>query len=181
MTILRRVHTRPRHVKRTVLAVVEGKTEKAFLRYLYEVYGRGQIKGKRSIRIEDAHGGSPGRIVREALKLHPRRFDVAFIFMDTDLPMPEEEAHLANDFRLELAGSAPHCIEGMFISILEPTLDITRWSSRDCKNHFESKILSHHSKLIPERYAKIFPKQLLDKLRQEHPVFRRLCFLMFEA
>ncbi|KQC14624.1 MAG: hypothetical protein APR63_13785 [Desulfuromonas sp. SDB] len=154
-----------RRTKKTVLIVGEGSTEKAFLRYVKEIYITREMDI--SVKIECGAGGSPRNIVEKAIRLcGSRSYDKCFVLIDTDIPLNVDKKLLTRMKRkpkIEILKSIP-CIEGLFLAILE----ITGYNSSDqCKRIFESTFLSSDKKTDKRYYGKLFPKEVLDQKRTQ--------------
>ena len=147
----------------------EGPTEKAFIRYLSNCFL--ERESGISVKVESAQGGKPEVIIHfTKKKLRQRAYDLCLILMDGDQPWPEK-------WRERIAGTkmvyakAEHCIEGVFLQILEPSGICTGgWDSNKFKSYFHSKYLSKKQKTVPECYHGIFPKDLILSKRSESKV-----------
>jgi hypothetical protein len=166
---------KPRQPNWTVLAVGEGETDKAFLKYLKARY----IKREDgiSIKVECAHGGGPECVITHSIKLNPRNYDGAFALLDADRPCRSSYLKKAKEKRLELIWSDP-CIEGLLLKILDPAFNPSVHKSSECKKLFESHYLNKDEKLVPEKYVEYFPLDLLENHRRQVPELDRLIRLM---
>lgn len=168
---------KPCCAKISILVYGEGSTEKAFLRYLKDVYCK-RCSGI-SIDIKDGKGGSPEDIIDKTIR-SKNSGDYrggTFIFLDIDKKWLDEFKKKAKDNNIELIGSKP-CIEGFFLSILNIKFDITVKSSSQCKKEFEKKYLDKKKKLNWENYKKIFPKSILEKRRKKVPSLNKIILIM---
>ena len=167
---------KPRCTKITVLVYGEGSTEKAFLKYLKDVYCE-RYSGI-SIKIKDGKGGSPEDIIDKTIRNKDSGdYRSTFIFLDIDKKWSDKFKKKAKDNDIELIGSKP-CIEGFFLLILNSKFDITVKSSSQCKKEFEKKYLDKKKKLDWENYKKIFPKTLLEKRRKKVPSLDKIILIM---
>ena len=166
-----------RQIKHTVLAVGEGNTEKAFLKYLKSLYGRRY--DEISIKVESTQGGSPKTIIYQVVKMHPERYDTAFLLLDTQPAWPDKSDSNAKESNLDLIGSVP-CVEGLFLTILNPRKEWGHTSPAECKRIFERKYIGRSNKFHEENYYRVFPKDLLEKARNRVPALDKILKLMFE-
>ena len=167
---------KPRVAKQTVLAAGEGQTEEAFLKFLRELFGDRNDDIKIDVCV--APPGSPKSMVVQVCKRSPENYDRAFLLLDTDvlwLRGLAESAEENND--LVLIGS-DRCVEGLFLSILNPGKDYSTWQSKTCKREFH-KLLSKDEKLIARNYSKVFTKKKLLEARKRIPALDQLLTLMF--
>ena len=154
----------------TVLVVVEGSTEAAFLGHLKSLY---EVRGRRSIKIKNAHGGSPQDIVNLALRLsHPSagEFDRVVVLLDADrIETEAEHERLQKSAKGLLLLAAEPCIESVLLSIIDPD---GRWSNR-APGTLKHQLGSHFSDEVretqPSSYAGIqaFCRDALDRCRRQ--------------
>lgn len=158
---------KPRAAKRALLVVGEGPTEKAFLanlKALYETRDSGF-----SIKVENAHGGSPECIIDRARKLgQMRAYDAILIVMDTDRPWPGVRQR-SNGFgrsKVFFVGARP-CIEGLLLSILcHKAFDPAQRSPDDCRRALRDHGLSDNAKTDVRAHARLFTRELLEGRRE---------------
>ena len=152
-----------RRTKKTVLIVGEGSTEKAFLRYVKELYITRDMDI--SVNVECGSGGSPRNVMEKAIRLcGSRGYDKCFVLIDADIPLNADKKLLTRMKRkpkIETLKSTP-CIEGLLLSILGVSGNN---SSDQCKSIFESTYLSSNKKTDKRSYEKLFPKGMLDGKR----------------
>ena len=153
---------KPRRPNRTVLAVGEGETEKAFLNYLKSIYNT-RDNGV-SVKIVYAGGGSPECVIGYAVKMNPKNYDESYIIMDKDLTCRPAYRRKAASGRIEIIWCEP-CIEAVFLRILGKDINPAIHDSQHCKRTFEQNYLDENKKLVPEEYAQIFPRELLEERR----------------
>jgi len=152
-----------RKTKKTILIVGEGATEKAFLRYLKELYITRDMDI--AVNVECGFGGSPRNVVEKAIRLcGSRDYDKCFVLIDADIPLNANKkllAHMKKRPETEVLKSTP-CIEGLFLTILDHDGNI---SSDKCKSFFESTYLTSDRKTDKRAYKRLFPKKMLNKKR----------------
>jgi hypothetical protein len=168
---------KPRQANWTVLAIGEGETEKAFLQFLKGLYNRRE--DSISIKLAYAGGGNPECVIDHAIKLNPKTYDHAFVLLDQDVPCRPSYQTKARKNRLELIWCVP-CVEGLFLKILEPAFYPPTKTTSDCKRLLEDKYLGEREKLDPEKYAKIFSRDLLEDRRGQVVELDRIVRLMTE-
>ncbi|MDP8212255.1 MAG: RloB family protein [Candidatus Zapsychrus exili] len=152
-----------RRTKKTVLIVGEGPTEKAFLRYVKELYIKRDMDI--SVNVECGSGGSPRNVIEKAIRLcGSRGYDKCFVLIDADIPLKADKKLLSRMKRkpkIEILKSTP-CIEGLFLSILD---DTENNSSGQCKSTFETTYLAPDKKTDKRSYERLFSKEMLNEKR----------------
>ncbi|MFH1868632.1 MAG: RloB family protein [Candidatus Omnitrophota bacterium] len=153
-----------RRTKKTILIVGEGSTEKAFLRYVKELYITRDMNI--SVSVGCGSGGSPRNVVEKAIRLcGSRGYDKCFVLIDADIPFNADKKLLSRMNRkpkIEFLKSTP-CIEGMFLTILGHDGNVAR---EKCKNTFESRYLPSDKKTDKRLYERLFSKEILDEKRK---------------
>ncbi|MFC1546407.1 RloB domain-containing protein, partial [bacterium] len=153
-----------RRTKKTVLIVGEGPTEKAFLRYLKELYITRDMDV--SLKVECASGGSPRNVVEKTIRLcGSRGYDKCFVLIDADVSFNGDKklvSRMNKKPKIKILKASP-CIEGLFLLILNHKESLT---SEKCKSLFESKYLASDKKTDWRSYERIFTKQMLDDNRK---------------
>ena len=153
-----------KRTKKTILLVGEGSTEKAFLRYVKELYITRDMDI--SVNVECGSGGSPRSVVEKAIRLcGGRGYDKCFVLIDSDVPFKADKKLLLRMKRrpkIEILNATP-CIEGLFLAILGHTEST---SSDDCKSTFESQYIASDRKTDKRSYALLFPKEMLEEKRK---------------
>ena len=155
-----------RQARKAVLFVGEGPTEKAFLGHLKSLY---YIRGcGTNIKIESGDGGSPESVIKKAIKLKQyASYDNGFALVDDDLSCPQKTLTRAGKSNIEILWTTP-CIEGFFLEFLQHSgFNPATISSGNCKKLFHEHYLTEKGKYQKEKYAKIFPKSLLEELRKK--------------
>jgi hypothetical protein len=160
-----------RQIRATLLAVGEGDTEEAFLKYLRSTYCSGNVGV--SVTVMNAHGKGPGNVVATAVgHLRMRAFDRTLTLMDTDLEWTKKDRDAARKHKIELIGSTP-CIEGLLLRVLgKPVPD----QSAQCK-----KAIAQLTKLDltdPGAYSELISKVKLDAARLKMPELDQLLGLL---
>lgn len=162
----------------TLILIGEGETEGAFLSHLKALYD--SRRSGIQVKVDWTYGGSPTDIIRDAIKLKQGvAYDRAVLILDTDLKWSAEDQRLADGANLILVGSKP-CIEGMLLKILYPEKQWETWATRDCKREFHGSCLNEDHKLDPERYAKVFTKEVIEKARVQIKELDAIIRLMTE-
>ncbi len=158
-------------VRKTLLIVGEGHSEKAFLNHLKSIYS---IRGV-NIDVVNARGKGPDHILNHALNCQaytPR--DYVGVLLDTDLKWPREIVKQATEQGFQLMGTIP-CIDGFILDIIN---EIKPVESQRCKEKL-NKILPGPS-TDKNSYSKVLSKQILDNARKSNEILDDLINLMQE-
>ncbi|EIO4085915.1 TPA: RloB domain-containing protein [Vibrio parahaemolyticus] len=149
-----------RVVKRTLLIVGEGEAEKAFLLHLKSIYGVGDPK----VSIKSAGGKGPKNVITEAITSKDANgYDLAAVFLDTDLTWPASMVKKAKGKKITLIGSSP-CLEGLLLDVIG-TQRPTPNSSKECKRKLHGLLKGKET--ARETYEELFTKDVLDKTNVE--------------
>ncbi|MEA1052862.1 RloB domain-containing protein [Lamprobacter modestohalophilus] len=162
-----------RHAKTTVLAVGEGDSEEAFLRYLKGLYAPRQSGV--AVTVRNARGKGPQHVIDYAIGQAGARaggYDLAAALIDTDLDCPPTYRRKAKRHQLQLVWSEP-CFEGLLLAILDQHVPS---QSSDCKKRFDHQY--GINRYDPEAYAALFPRERLEERRHDLPCLNALCALM---
>lgn len=164
-----------RHASKTLLLFGEGFNEEMFLKYLRSQYTRDRGI---AVTIKKGKGGTADGIVIEAAKM-PGAFDRKIVILDNDKPKTEMEKarREAKNRNIELIENTP-CLEFLLLSIMNSEKKPTGKNSVWCKNEFESKYLKKQKRGEPDEYAKLFPKDLLDKQRSKIEELNKLIAIL---
>lgn len=157
-----------RQGRHTTLIVVEGDVEKVFVEYLKSLCGSGC--GTR-VTVRNAFGGSGDAILEYALKLSNRSgYDVVACLSDADKP-PSLKKNLqeANRRKIVQLQSRP-CIEGFLLGVLGKKVPS---NSGECKR--QMAVITKGKKLNdPNMLQSLFPLAMLEEIKNEIPVLKRL-------
>ena len=147
--------------RNTVFGFGEGEAERVFLKHLRSLYAG----NKTSVRVDDAGGKDPSYILEKAVRVRGDIcYNYSFVLVDTDRTWPQSLRSKAKKKGIELIESSP-CLEGLLLSILEPTIDRLNWPSSNCKRHFQSAYL-HTDRIITDNDCKrLFPITILDQAK----------------
>lgn len=160
-----------RQIRATLLAVGEGDTEEAFLKYLRSTYCSGNAGV--SVTVMNAHGKGPGNVVGTAVgHLRMRAFDRALTLMDTDLEWMKKDREAARKNKIDLIGSTP-CIEGLLLRLLGKPVPS---QSVQCKKSMAQ--LTKVDLTDPGAYTNLIPKARLDVARLDIPELDQLLRLL---
>lgn len=142
-----------RKVKKTLLAVGEGVSEKAFLLHLKSIYSTGDPK----ISVVTAGGKGPKHVISHALScLKCDGYDYCIVLLDTDLPWPQKLVRLARSKGIVLVGAVP-CLEGTLLDILSMAKAQT---NNGCKSLLHP--LLNGNSTSKESYQNLFHKEQLE-------------------
>lgn len=153
---------KPRRPNLTVLAVGEGETEEAFLKFLKLLYN--ERDNGISIKVKYAGGGGPECVIDHTIKMNPENYDRTFVLLDKDKPCSPKHITKARKPNINIIWTDP-CIEGLFLKIRGMRINTNVHDSAYYKRIFENKYLNGNDKLIPEKYDQIFSLVLLEKSR----------------
>ncbi|MEM6911328.1 MAG: hypothetical protein AAF555_07055 [Verrucomicrobiota bacterium] len=122
--------------RKSLILFGEGKTDAVFLRHISLLY---ESKIDTRLKVEAGQGGSPKEVANRLIKKHLQigAFDKSLLLLDEDLPTEEIPASWLKKHKIELVISAPCCLEGLFLTMLQdrpPARD--RQASRNWKRHF---------------------------------------------
>lgn len=171
--MMRRATPTTRHQRTTLLAVGEGDSEEAFLKYLRSLYCADHAGV--SVTVRNAHGKGPGNVVNSALgHLRNRAFDRALALLDTDLEWTPKDRDAARKAGLRLIGSTP-CLEGFLLQILELPVPA---NSAQCKRAIAQALRADLTEI--SSYAPHFPKALLERARRQHLPELNVLLALFE-
>lgn len=148
-------------VRKTLLIVGEGHSEKAFINHLKSHYCVREI----NVDVVNARGKGPEHILNYALSCQdysPRNF--VGVLLDTDLKWPSDLVKRTAEQGFQLIGTIP-CIDGFLLDLLKEKKPN---SSQKCKEKLQ-KILPGPS-TDKDTYAVILSKTILDKARGENEV-----------
>jgi len=115
-----------------------------------------------SIRLISAGGKAPNGPIDEAISYKKQReYDEIVVLLDTDIAWTEEKINEAKDNNIELVGSEP-CLEGLLLKILDKSVPD---KSKKCKTQLQNMLPGKSTE--SRSYASLFPKELLDKVRNK--------------
>jgi len=154
---------KPRRPNLTVLAVGEGETEEAFLKFLKALYNK-RDNGI-SIKVKYAGGGGPECVIDHTIRMNPENYDRTFVLIDKDKPCSQKHIDKATKLNIKIIWADP-CVEGFFLKIRGMRINTNVHNSAHYKKIFEDKYLNSNDKLIPEKYDQIFSLALLEKSRK---------------
>ena len=150
-------HCRQIQVRRTVLVVVEGDTEFAFCLYLKSLGSRGR---NLQIHVNNAHGGSPDKIVERARRLGKQSaYDQVAIIFDQDKALTASGDKAIRSMNAIAFRFAP-CVEGFFLKLLGRPVEN---DTDACKRVFHQHGLDEKAKCDRNAYEKIFPLASFDQ------------------
>lgn len=150
-----------RKVKRTLLAVGEGDTEKAFLTFLRSLYCRDGEGVK--VVVRNAHGKGPDHVVDHAIRQSTTTsYDQVLALLDTDIPWSDALRKKAKRKKIVLVGSVP-AIEGLLLLILERTVPTT---TAACKSELGRIVKT--SLTEASAYQQHFTREAIERARKQN-------------
>lgn len=147
-----------RKTNRTVLLVVEGETEEAFVSHIKGLYYQRSMR--LSVSIKNAHGHGPQGVIDKLKSVaQTADFDHRIAVLDADIPLTTAEDKWLRGAKVESVVSVP-AIEATLLEILGKHAPDTTGA---CKNE-----LQRHTPGDPTEaryYAKYFPLEVLEQAR----------------
>lgn len=156
-----------RKTNRTVLIVVEGETEEAFLTHIRKLYYQ---RGMRlAISIKNAHGYGPQGVIDKLESVaQTADHDWRIAVLDGDIPLTVAEAKWLRREKVETILSTP-AIEATLLAILDKPAP---GSTAACKSELQKHAPGDATEL--RYYEKHFPRPELDKARARIPALAAL-------
>lgn len=166
-----------RFTKSTSIAGGEGKTEEVFLKYLKQIYLKGDYE--HSIHIPTTtNGGDPICVAKKIMNtLQNRTADAILIFLDNDrakgyscetiIMSAKKKCPLAIRQKVPCLSKCIKtfpCTEGLLLRITGHKIYS---DSSLCKEKFEKIFKKNAAQFRDIDYAKYFPKNILDNKRSE--------------
>ena len=143
----------PRQQRKTVFGFGEGEAEVVFIKHLLAMYAQQRTI---TVRIRPAGGKSPGYILTKAIRVRNTvPYDHSFILLDKDIQWTGALKKKAGDGGFELIGSKP-CVEGLFLSVLDPHTNHEGRTSSTCKREFEKTHLGANRTINEKDCHKLF-------------------------
>lgn len=147
-----------RKTNRTVLLVVEGDTEEAFVSHIKNLY---YVRGMQlRVSIKNAHGHGPQGIIDKLNSVaQTADFDDRYAVLDGDIPLSAAEAKWFRKAKVETIVSAP-AIEATLLSILGKCV---RDTAIACKDELQEHAPGDPTGL--RYYEKYLPRAVLEQAR----------------
>lgn len=150
----------------------EGKTEAVFLRHVCGLY-RDELAGLRC-KFDAGQGGSPRQIVFQLIGRHLQigSYDRALVLLDEDCGTADIPKTWLTKHRISLVKSAPHCLEGLFLTLLDDKLPGKgRKRSEAMKRQFHKEYLKtdRNAEIVAKlnrNCPKLFPKEMIEQHRK---------------
>ena len=145
------------------------------MKHLQSEYGNGSGV---SVKILKGNGGCPKRIVIDAGRI-PGAFDKRSVVIDNDKDVNEMAEGKAEAMQRDVFfhENTP-CLEAILLSILNAGKSFADKNSDWCKREFESKHISRKNRSDMSEYKKVFPRDLLDRVRPLVPKLDEIIILM---
>jgi len=155
------------NIKKTILIVGEGETEKAFLQYLKELFILRDADF--AVKVECGFGGGPKGVVQKTIRLRSSRaYDKCFVLVDSDRPFEADHnlvVLMRRKPRVEMLKSTP-CVEGLFLAILRHrNFSQSSATSDYCKREFEANYISADKKTDKRSYGEQFTLEVIKGRR----------------
>lgn len=156
-----------RKTNKTVLIVVEGETEEAFVKHLKRLYyQRGMPL---SVSIKNAHGYGPQGIIDKLKSVaQTADFERRLVVLDSDIPLSPAQGKWLRQQKIEIVLSTP-AIEATLLTIHGKHAPA---GTHACKGELEKQAPGDPT---DERfYDKHFPLALLEPARSKVPALKAL-------
>ena len=151
-----------RKTNRTVLIVVEGETEEAFVGYIKSLYYRRGMQ--LSVSIRNAHGHGPQGVISKLKSVaQTADFDHRIAVLDADIALTAAEAKWLRGARVQTIVSAP-AIEATLLRMLGKRAPD---STGACKSELQRHAPGDQTDA--RYYVKYFPHELLEQVRGAVP------------
>lgn len=156
-----------RKTNRTVLIVVEGETEEAFVTHLKSLYHRRGMQ--LSVSVRNAHGYGPQGVIDKLKSVaQTADFDHRIAVLDADIPLKVSEDKWLRQAKIESIISLP-AIEATLLAILgKHAPDITDACKNELKKHAPGDQTDAYF------YKKYFPFETLEQARDKVPALDAL-------
>ena len=110
------------------------------------------------MRIEAADGGSPGDILKSAIKYKQAAYDRKYVLMDSDVALTQQNRDFAEKHKIQILQSCPICLEGMLLEVLCQRAPTT---NKACKAALHPQLAG--SPIVKSSYSILFTKPVLDE------------------
>ena len=156
-----------RKTNKTVLIVVEGETEEAFVGYLKQLYYRRGMP--LSVGIKNARGHGPEGVIDKLKSVaQTADFDHRLVVLDADIALlPAQEKWLRKE-KIELIFSSP-AMEATLLAILGKQAPSATGA---CQNELPKQAPGDPTEV--RYYEKYFPLPTLESMRSKVPVLEGL-------
>lgn len=164
----------------SLLLFGEGKADAVFLSHLAATL----IGRKRGVtwRVSYGQGGSPQQVIQRMIKkeLYSATFDDCLLLLDSDRPVTQAAYRLLEEHKITLVSSAPHCLEGLLLTILDdPPTGMGRQQARNWKKRFQQQYLktdreSEALRRMIDKCPQLFPVDLIQARCAVCPPLREL-------
>lgn len=156
-----------RKTNRTVLIVVEGETEGAFVNHLKSLYYRRGMQ--LSVSIRNAHGHGPQGVINKLKSVaQTADFDCRIAVLDADIPLKVAEEKWLRGAKIETIVSVP-AIEATLLTILGKHAPD---STGACKSELQKHAPGDWTDA--RYYEKYFPLGALEQVRGKVPALDAL-------
>lgn len=147
-----------RKTNRTVLIVVEGETEQAFVTHIKSLYFHRALR--LTVHVKNAYGHGPQGVIRKLESVaHTATYDHRIAVLDADIPLKSGEQKWLRGAKIETIFSTP-AIEATLLEILgKRAPDITPVCKRELQKHAPGDLTDNRY------YQRHFPLDTLEQAR----------------
>ncbi|WP_165735828.1 RloB domain-containing protein [Pseudoalteromonas sp. C8] len=153
-------------IRRVILVVGEGQTEKAFLNHLKSIF-----KGQSKVQVKSAGGKGPDNVLNSALAEYRQgAFSEICIFMDNDLPIPAKLLKECDKKGIQIIKNEP-CVEATFLMLLGQKVP-PHPNNNNCKKEFSK--YTESSTTCSNTYNNLFPAECYVEAVNVIPQIKKL-------
>ncbi|MEX2608299.1 MAG: hypothetical protein WD708_13245, partial [Kiritimatiellia bacterium] len=135
----------------------------------------------KKVTVGHGHGGSSGSILLELKRKH---LDTgvsttpALVLLDEDNGLDEEAEAILGDYpTVQVVFSAPQCLDGLLLDLLDDLPPASRRSSQQLKKHFQDRYLQTRHGVqaaFKQKRHEILPRSLLESRKASNQVIKEI-------
>lgn len=162
--------------KPTILVHCEGLEDKAFIKYLHDLFHNSLTDPR--VNIVSGRGGTADGIVNDAIRVYGE-YDSRVVVLDADKGSKEMKSarDLSKSKNLLLIEHTP-CIEKLLLVVLSDKDLKASFGTGRCKKLFEKKYFLGKDRSDWKDYRSVFPKSLLKKQMKSIPELKILYWIV---
>lgn len=166
--------------KESLILFGEGPSEALFLE-LFRSYYSNELSNKKIV-VNNANGGSPEDIFIKLNKEHLQTGNSdtpCLVLIDSDIKLDDYSKYFLKDHsNVRVVHSRPQCIEGLFLTLLDDNLVLSKQTSKRFKTHFQRSYLQVNSSKVLARLKckreQLFPKTLIESKKNQVPQIKEI-------
>lgn len=162
--------------RKTVLVYCEGPEDKAFVKYLHDLFHMTQTDPR--VNIIAGRGGTADGVVSDACKIYGE-YNSRIVVIDNDKQQKEmiTARLLAKSNKLILIEHTP-CIERLLLEILDCKELKNNYGSGRCKRIFEKKYFIGKDRTDWQDYRDVFSKKMLKVQIKNNIELKKIYFIV---